>query len=595
MTKDYYPFLKRTFSLPANEGKDKVVPLSEAVRRYVRPRYVLHIPRESGAASNEIVRKFSGKNPQFTVISSVFTASPLNLFFSGLVSRIITSLIAHIYPSPYPVKAVIDAHTQGRIEIESWSLYTLEQRLMAAAMGLSFLPANSILGTSLVGENPENYRLIKNPFEKSGGEVGVIRALQPDISIIHACAADPYGNAILPMPCEDNIWGPRASREGVILTTERLVSSSYIRARSAQVRIPGYLVRSVSVAPFGSHPIGLFSPDMAKGVNYAIDYDYITASRRACMSPEGIRTWLKDWVFDCPDHDAYIEKLGHERTAALKEIALPQKQKEKLKSLALQNRGGPATPGEWMTVAACRKIVERILNQKLRTVQAGIGASYISSTMAYYLLREKGYYVDMATGGGQIGFSPFPGDPSGGSTASIGTCKMLTDSTEAYGTVVGGQGNRCLCVLGTSQIDPYGNLNTSRSGGAFLLGTGGAPDGARSRETLVVAKASRERLLPEIPYISTPGNRVRTFVSQLGIMEKPDDKAESCVLHSELVLTSCFNYHPGLSKEAMIENIRKDCGWELKISPALREEPPPTEKELVILRALDPEALFTTL
>ncbi|MDO8637237.1 MAG: CoA transferase, partial [Dehalococcoidia bacterium] len=381
-----------------------------------------------------VVRQFRGKNPQFGIIASVFTGSPLNLFFSGLVSRVTTSLIAHIYPSPYPIKSIIDAHRNGLIEIESWSLYTLEQRLMAGAMGLSFLPANSILDTSLVKENSEDYKIIKDPFDSSKA-VGVIKSLQPDISLIHACASDRYGNAILPMPCEDNVWGPRASRGGVILTTERLVSSDYIRAHSALVKLPGYLVKSVSLAPFGSHPIGLFSPDMEKGANYAIDYDFLTAYRKAGQNPEQIKSWLKEWVLDCKNHDDYINKLGTERTASLKAKTLPENQKEKLKSLSLQISNSEATPGEWMTVAACRKITERVLNQEYRTIQAGIGASYLAAAMSYYLLRENDYYIDMATGGGQVGFSPFPGDPSGGSTAGIATCKMLTDSTEAYGTI----------------------------------------------------------------------------------------------------------------------------------------------------------------
>lgn len=584
MNKDYYPFLKKTFQLPENEGTDKVIPLGEAIQTYIKPGYKLHVPREAGAAANEIVRQFYGKNPRFTAITSVFTATPLNLFFAGLVSRIVASLIAHIFPSPSPVKGIIDAHKNGKIEIENWSLYTLEQRLMAGAMGVSFLPAKSILDTSLVEENSD-YRIIKDPFDNST-EAGVVRALQPDISLIHACASDRYGNAILAVPFEDNIWGPRASRQGVILTTERLVSTDYIRSHSALVKLPGYLIKSVSLAPFGSHPIGLFSPDMAQGVNYAIDYDFIKVYRKASMTPEGIKSWLKEWVLDCPDHNAYIKKLGHERISSLKEKALPENQDEILKYLASHINTEPAVPGEWMIVSASRKIIERVLSQEYRTIQAGIGASYLAATMSYYLLREKGYYIDMGTGAGQLGFSPLPGDPSGGSTTTISTCKMLTDSTESYGTIVGGQGNRCLCILGISQLDIYGNLNTSRADGAFLVGAGGAPDCVQSRETLVIGKASRERLLPQIPYISTPGKKIRTYVSQLGTMEKSG---------SEFVLTSYFNYPSGLSKEAIIDNIRRECGWELKISPDLKEEPSPSEKELVILRALDPEGEFTTL
>jgi hypothetical protein len=42
----------------------------------------------------------------------------------------------------------------------------------------------------------------------------------------------------------------------------------------------------------------------------------------------------------------------------------------------------------------------------------------------------------------------------------------------------------------------------------------------------------------------------------------------------------------------MVEQIRRNCGWDLNVSSQLTEAPPPSQEELVTLRALDPEGFF---
>jgi len=87
----------------------------------------------------------------------------------------------------------------------------------------------------------------------AGKKIGVIKALNPDLSIIHGYAADRYGNTIL---CQgDSIvdeYSAWASKNPVVVTVEKLVSTDYIRKHSPLlVKIPGYRVSSVSVSPFG--------------------------------------------------------------------------------------------------------------------------------------------------------------------------------------------------------------------------------------------------------------------------------------------------------------------------------------------------------
>jgi glutaconate CoA-transferase subunit B len=69
-----------------------------------------------------------------------------------------------------------------------------------------------------------------------------------------------------------------------------------------------------------------------------------------------------------------------------------------------------------------------------------------------------------------------------------------------------------------------------------------------------------------------PGKGPTAVISDLGILT-PDP------LTKELVLTSV---HPGITVQSVIEAT----GWALKVAPAVRTTPPPTENELSVLRDL---------
>src|SRR5436190_4945825 len=78
----------------------------------------------------------------------------------------------------------------GEVECTEWSNYTLAVRFMAAAMGLPFLPARSLLGTDTFRHSAA--RAIACPF--TGETLAAIPALYPDVAAIHVHEADRYGN-----------------------------------------------------------------------------------------------------------------------------------------------------------------------------------------------------------------------------------------------------------------------------------------------------------------------------------------------------------------------------------------------------------------
>ncbi|MCK4830257.1 glutaconate CoA-transferase, partial [bacterium] len=250
--------LETTFKLEEREGPDKTIGLREAVRQHVKPKMKLHLSSSyyyPNAIINEIIRQFFGKKPAFTLITKGINLNTINFLTGELVNKVITTFHGDVYPVPRPNPAITKVYKDNKIKIEDWSLYSFTQRLMAGALGLRFIPTNSIVGSSMAEENQGAFKFIDDPF---GGEsTGILKALNPDISVLHGWAADPYGNIIILPPYGTLPWGAMASRKGVLVTVERIVSTDFIRKYSHFVILPGHFVRSVSLVPFGAHPQGM--------------------------------------------------------------------------------------------------------------------------------------------------------------------------------------------------------------------------------------------------------------------------------------------------------------------------------------------------
>src|SRR5438445_1345495 len=78
----------------------------------------------------------------------------------------------------------------GEVACTEWTNYTLAVRLKAAAMGLPFLPARSMLGTDTFRRS--GAREIACPFTGEG--LVALPALYPDVAAMHVHEAERYGN-----------------------------------------------------------------------------------------------------------------------------------------------------------------------------------------------------------------------------------------------------------------------------------------------------------------------------------------------------------------------------------------------------------------
>ncbi len=154
--------------------------------------------------------------------------------------------------------------------------------------------------------------------------------------------------------------------------------------------------------------------------------------------------------------------------------------------------------------------------------------------------------------------------------------------------------------LGGAQVDRYGNINSTVIGDYLrpkvrLPGSGGACEIAIHAQRVVVVAPLSPRSFPQaVDFITSPGLNGKygtreslglpgagpvRIVTDMGILAPSHDSGEL-----ELV-----GVYPGLDAEA----VRKKAGWPLSVASDLEPIPPPTERELHLLRdVLDVDRLY---
>jgi acyl CoA:acetate/3-ketoacid CoA transferase alpha subunit len=587
MDRDMMTFLQDRLDVRDAAGSGKVMELSEAVRRFVRPGMSIHHGGFAfpAAAYYEIARRFWGTDPGFTLIGNSGGAYNFALFvFGKLCRKIISGFNGDGYPFPGPNPILARALRDGSVAAENWTFLTITLRLLAGAMGLPFFPTRSLLGSSLEQDNLEAFCRMENPF--AGEEsIGILRALNPDISLAHGWAADLDGNTLLGSPWSANNYGALAAREGTIVTAERIVDAEFIRRYAHLTKIPGYAVRAVCPVTMGSHPTGLHALGLPEFEGYGEDEEFILEARRASKDGDTYRKWVDHWVLGCRDHDEFLSKLGQKRIWFLKgRIQKDSWVSELSDSASRLPFPSDATDSERLVHAGSLKIRERVEAGGHRLLLCGIGVSNLASWLAFYDLRSRGNPMQLVAEVGFYGYAPQPADPFVFNLRNVPSSSMITDIFTTLGMMMSGK-TPCMGVLGAGQVDRFGNVNTTRLSdrGPHLVGSGGANDVASTASEIVVTlEQSRSRFVREVPYVTSPGNRVTTVISQFGIFEKEPGR-------NELILTA---YYPDGSEEESLRIIQEHCGWTLKRADSLHVLRLPTSDELKLIRCFDPKRLF---
>ncbi|HUK50512.1 MAG TPA: CoA-transferase [Terriglobales bacterium] len=154
-------------------------------------------------------------------------------------------------------------------------------------------------------------------------------------------------------------------------------------------------------------------------------------------------------------------------------------------------------------------------------------------------------------------------------------------------------------LLGAAQIDKFGNINTSVIGDlqkpkVRLPGSGGANDIASSATRVIISVThEKRRFVEKVDFITSPGflagHKSRNeaglifggpykVVTDLGIMGFDRDTKQ---IQLEAV-----------HKDVEVRDVQENTGFDIKIATRLEKTAPPTQQELKVLRAIDPEKVM---
>ena len=234
------------------------------------------------------------------------------------------------------------------------------------------------------------------------------------------------------------------------------------------------------------------------------------------------------------------------------------------------------TPEEVMTIGAARELVDG------EVVLVGVGPPNAAANLARRLDAPGCVLVYES---GAIGARPQRLPLSIGDDDLAAGAQDLVSVPEMFNYWIGG-GRIDVGFLGASQIDRFGNINTTVIGDyatpkVRLPGAGGAPEIARSAgRVIVLLRHSQRSFVDEVDFVTSVGRELdganggpgSAVITDLGILRpSPDD--------GELELVAL---HPGVE----LDDVREATGWDLRVREPLEVTEPVTERELSELRAL---------
>lgn len=160
------------------------------------------------------------------------------------------------------------------------------------------MPVRGHVGSDYTRLRPE-FKVLTDPY--SGHDVMVVPPIAPDVSLIHAVAADADGNILTEEKEDDFLLAP-ASRT-VIASAERIVSSDDLRRMPYGLLIPAIHVTAVVACPGGAHPTAVRD-------RYPLDASHLHEYVEAARTDESFAHYLDRYVFEPRDHDAYLHRVG---------------------------------------------------------------------------------------------------------------------------------------------------------------------------------------------------------------------------------------------------------------------------------------------
>ncbi len=256
------------------------------------------------AAGHELIRQ---GRCNLTLVGPISDILFDQLIGAGCVARVMAAWVGNVSAGVgYCLRRAVERNVPHAVQMVDYSNFTLALALHAGALGVPFMPTYSSLGSDLLKTNG-NLREFPSPVNEE--KLVAVRALKPDVAIIHAQRADQFGNTHLWGSLGVAVDGARASRK-VIVVAEEIVAPEVIASDPNRTLIPGFLVAAVVHEPWGAHP----SP--VQGY-YGRDHAFFSQYHEQSRQLEDFERWLERWVAGVANRREYMNLLGACRIEAL--------------------------------------------------------------------------------------------------------------------------------------------------------------------------------------------------------------------------------------------------------------------------------------
>ena len=276
-----------------------LLPLAEAIARHVHDGASVALEGFTHlipfAAGHEIIRQqrrglhLIRMTPDLIYDQMIGSGCAVHLTFSWGGNPGVGSL--------YRLRDAIEKHWPQPLGITERTHAQMAVAYQAGASGLPCGLMRHYAATDLDRAGAGQSAPLSCPF--SGDALLAIPAITPDVTILHAQAADSEGNVLI-----RGILG--ASREAalaarcLLVTVEAQVQR--LEAPMNAVVLPHWMVSAVSVVPGGAHPsyaAGCYERDN----RFYVEWDDIARER------ERFQRWMQEFVLGSRDHAQLLERL----------------------------------------------------------------------------------------------------------------------------------------------------------------------------------------------------------------------------------------------------------------------------------------------
>jgi glutaconate CoA-transferase, subunit A len=255
------------------------------------------------AAGHEMIRQ---RRRDLELVGPISDALFDQLIGAGCVRRVTAAWVGNVSEGlGHCYRRAAEDGIPGALEVHDHTNFSIAMALWAAAWNVPSLPTRTLLGSDILSTNPN--------LTAADGLVHV-KAVRPDVAVVHVQRADAMGRA--------HAWGPLGITEEaglaadrVVVTCEELVDASVTLSDPNRILFPETKVVAVVHEPGAAHPSpvqGYFKRDHSFFRKYAVD------SRTA----DRFGAWLNRWVLEVADRAEYLKRLDDVESLRVKGRAM---------------------------------------------------------------------------------------------------------------------------------------------------------------------------------------------------------------------------------------------------------------------------------